>query len=204
MLSFSLDTNCVIALEETRANPASHRATEAKAVQALLNAHAAGIANVAVVAISASERQRDGGNLENFSIFQQRLNILGLENLDLLHPMMYFDVTFWDASLWPDDSMEAFERVIHEILFPNDPFLWVDYCISNGLDSSSGTPDIKWKNLKCDVQAFWSHAWRKRDVFVTSDRDFLAESKKRRLIELAGGRIETPESAAILSGVPKK
>ena len=203
MLSFSLDTNCIISLEETRANPASQRASKAKAVEALLNAHVAGTAHVAVVAISASERQRDGGRLENFSTFQQRLNTLGLGHLDLLHPMMYFDVTFWDASLWSDDSMQAFERAIHEILFPNDPFLWIDYCATNGLDPSSGTPDTKWKNLKCDVQAFWSHAWRKRDVFVTSDKDFLAESKKRKLMELAGGRIETPESAAILAGVPK-
>lgn len=201
MPTLSLDTNCVISLDEVRADAASHRAAEAMAVGALLNAHAAGTASVAVVAISASERQRDNGHLEKFSIFQQRLGALGLAHLELLHPMLYFDVTFWDASLWSDDSMQSLERAIHEILFPNIPFLWSDYCTANGLDPGSETPDRKWKNAKCDVQAFWSHAWRKRDVFVTSDSNFHAGSKKQRLIALTGGRIETPASAASLLGV---
>lgn len=201
MLSLSLDTNCVIALDEVRVNPMSHRVAEARAVEALVNAHVAGKANVAVIAISASERQKDNGHLENFSMFQERLASIGLAHLELLHPMAYFDVTFWDASLWCDETMQTLERAIHEILFPGIPFLWADYCAANGLDSSSETPDRKWKNAKCDVQAFWSHAWRKRDVFVTSDGNFHAESKKHRLIEIAGGDIETPASAASLMGV---
>lgn len=201
MLSFTLDTNCVLALDEARTDAASHRVAEARAVEALVNAHGAGTASVGVVAISASERQRDNGRLENFSVFQQRLASLGLAHLDLLHLMLYFDVTFWDASLWSDDEMQTLECAIHEILFPNIPFLWSDYCAVNGLDPVPETPDRKWRNAKCDVQAFWSHAWRKRDVFVTSDGNFHAESKKQRLLVLAGGHIETPASAASLLDV---
>lgn len=198
MLSFTLDTNCVLALDDAYANAASHRVDEARAVEALVIAHVMGISNVGVVAISASERQRDYGYLETFSVFQQRLASLGLAHLDLLEPMLYYDITFWDASLWSDDKMETLERSIHEILFPNIPFLWTDYCTAIGIDPSPETRDQKWRNAKCDVQAFWSHAWRNRDVFVTSDRNFHAESKKKRLLALVGGRIETPESAALL------
>lgn len=107
---------------------------------------------------------------------------------------------FVGASLWSNEEMQALERSIHEILFPNIPFLWSDYCAEKGLDSTANTPDRKWKNAKCDVQAFWSHAWRKRDVFVTSDDNFHTELKKPLLIALAGGHIETPESAVALAG----
>jgi len=200
MLSLSLDTNCVIALDEVRNNPMSHRSAEARAVRVLVDAHTDRKADVALVAISASERQKDNAPLGNFSIFQERLASLGLAHLKLLHPMLYFDVTFWDASLWFDEEMQALERSIHEILFPNIPFLWPDYCAVNGLDLTAEMPDRKWKNAKCDVQAFWSHAWRKRAVFVTSDDNFHKELKKPQLIALAGGHIETPSSAAALVG----
>jgi hypothetical protein len=201
MLSLSLDTNCIIALDEVRHDPTSHRAAEARAVRALVSAHTVRKADVALVAISASERQKDNGHLENFSTFQERLTSLELGHLELLHPMLYFDVTFWDASLWSDEKMQALERSIQAILFPNIPFLWSDYCAAKGLDPAAGTADRKWKNAKCDVQAFWSHAWRKRDVFVTSDDNFLKDLKKPQLIALAGGHIETPASAAALVGV---
>ncbi len=201
MLSLSLDTNCVIALDEVRTDPTSNRAAEAKTVRSLVNANAERKADVALVAISASERQKDNGRLENLSTFKERLVSLSLGHLELLHPMLYFDVTFWDASLWSNEEMQVLERSIHEILFPNIPLLWSDYCIANGLDSTVETRDRKWKNAKCDVQAFWSHAWHKRDVFVTSDDNFHKELKKPKLIALAGGHIETPASAAALVGV---
>jgi hypothetical protein len=110
--------------------------------------------------------------------------------------MAYFDVTFWDASVWSSEDMQTLERSIHEILFPGFPLLWSDYCAASGLDLNTEKPDRKWKNAKCDVQAFWSHAWRKRDIFVTSDGNFHTESKKGKLIALCGGRIETPASTA--------
>lgn len=94
MLSLSLDTNCVIALDEVRNDSTSHRATESRAVRSLVDAHTDRNADVALVAISASERQKDNGHLENFSTFQARVASLGLGHLELLHPMLYFDVTF--------------------------------------------------------------------------------------------------------------
>ncbi|MGH8246730.1 MAG: hypothetical protein ACREUU_09890 [Gammaproteobacteria bacterium] len=189
-LAFTLDTNCIIAVDESR--------SEAAFIRELVQAHKAGVAAVGLVAISASERQQAGGHIENFSEFKERVAKLGLGDLDLLEPMLYWDVTFWDFCLWCDEPMEELERGIHEVLFPGIPFLWVDYCAANGLDPKADHPDRKWRNAKCDVQAFWSHAYRKRDVFVTSDRNFHTNSRKSSLIALAGGRIETPESAVTL------
>jgi hypothetical protein len=78
------------------------------------------------------------------------------------------------------------------------PFKWSDFCDDRGVDPNSGTIDRKWLNAKCDVQAFWSHMHHEREVFVTSDQNFHAETKKRELLALAGGRIEYPIGAAAL------
>ena len=191
MLTFTLDTNCIIAVDEAR--------PEASAVKALAAAHDEGTVSVALVAISASERQKDGSTLETFDGFKQRTSQLGLGGLALLKPMMYWDLTFWDFGLWSDDSMESLERSIHEVLFPNIPFLWKDYCAALEIDPATTKPDRKWKNAKCDVQAFWSHASNKRDVFVTTDSNFHAETKKHKLLSIAGGRIELPAAAVKLA-----
>ena len=190
MLTFTLDTNCIIAVDEER--------SEASSVRILAAAHRNGHASVGVVAISASERQKDDVDLESFTTFKERLSRLGLGEMHLLEPMMYWGVTFWDFGLWSDDEMEALKRQIHEILFPNVEFLWADYCAAHGVDAESERPNKKWLNAKCDVQAIWSHAFRKRDIFVTSDRNFYVEKKNTRLLSLIGGRIELPAAAALL------
>ena len=98
MLSFTLDTNCILALDDVRNDPTSQRTAEADSIRLLAAAHSAGKASVGVVAISASERQRHDSHFENFSVFEQRLSALGIGHLELLHPILYYDVTFWDAA----------------------------------------------------------------------------------------------------------
>nr|MBA3968078.1 hypothetical protein [Nitrospirales bacterium] len=172
-------------------------------VRALADAHASGIADVRLVAISASERQKLGDQLETFSEFQERMASLGLGHLPLLFPMMYWDVTYWDECLWADEQMELLERKLHGVLFPGIPHLWQDYCRERGIEPELTTLDRKWKNAKCDVLAIWSHAFRKRQVFVTTDRNFHKATKKSKLIGLGAGRIETPASAVSLLQVNK-
>ncbi|HEX7645300.1 MAG TPA: hypothetical protein VF450_12455 [Noviherbaspirillum sp.] len=192
LLTFSLDSNCIYAVEESR--------PDAVFVKELLHAHAAGKASVALVAISGSERQRGGGHLESFDEFKARVNALGFGGLELLMPKAYLGITYWNNAEWSDPG-DTLERSIHEIVFPGIPFQWEDYCREKGLDpvaDFNSDAARKWKNAKCDVLALWSHAIRGRDVFVTRDTDFLAETKKRKLIALVGGHIETPESAVAL------
>ncbi len=188
MLTFTLDTNCIIALDEKR--------PEAAHLQSLIAAHDAGNADVGLVAISASERQKKGGPLEDFRHFEQRLASLGLDRLVLLPPMFYWDLGFWDQALWADDEKEALELKIHSVLFPNIDFLWSVFCQARGVDQNSH--EARWRNAKCDVQALWTHIHHHRDVFVTSDMNFHHAGKKPQLIQLGAGRIESPQTAISL------
>src|SRR5438128_64282 len=120
MLSFTLDTNCIIAIDESR--------SEAEAIKTLVGAHLAGQVRVALVAISASERQKDQGYIKNYSMFLERLRSLGLGDVETLKPTAYWDVTFFDYSLPTGPEMTNLERSIHEILFPTMEFRWKDYC----------------------------------------------------------------------------
>jgi hypothetical protein len=112
--------------------------------------------------------------------------------------MFYFDISFWDHCLWSDDLMITLERQIHAILFPNVEFSWQDYCRTNDIDPIPNSPSGKWRNCKCDVQAMWSHIHAKRDVFVTSDKNFHRPEKKAALIALGAKRIEYPDEAVRL------
>ena len=190
--TFTLDTNCIIAVDEGR--------PEAGDVLKLVRADAKGLASVALVAISASEKQRGGGTLESFAQFKERLDLLGLGSLELLMPMLYWDVGFWDYGLWCNDEMAALEAKIHAILFSGIAINHSEYCEQNDLDPATTPMQSKWRNAKCDVQAFWSHVHHKRDVFVTSDKNFLAESKLPSLEALSGARLLTPPQAVALLG----
>lgn len=190
MHTFTLDTNCVIAVDDGR--------PEASAVRTLADAHAAGRARVAVVAISASEKQRDSGYIRNFAEFQQRLGALGLGHLEILMPLWYLDITYLDWCVISGPDLELLEKKIHEVLFPNVEFHWKDYCLARGLDPAKQFLVPGWRNPKCDVLALWSHIFQKRDVFVTSDHNFHTSTKKPRLIALGANRIEYPDTAVSL------
>jgi hypothetical protein len=191
MPSFTLDTNCIIALERNELST--------PAIRTLVDAHERGLASVAVVAISASERQKGGEQLRSFDEFRQRLCALGLGALEILRPIFYWDLAFWDWAVWapePEGGMLTLEQKIHEALFPTTSFLWSDFCAANGLDPASALPNSKWRNHKCDVLAIWSHISNARDVFVTHDSDF--HKGGAALVSLGAGRIEIAETAVTL------
>lgn len=190
MRTFTLDTNCIVAIDEDR--------PEAKAIRALIDAQRLGKANVAVVAISASEKQQGGGYIQNFRDFQERLASLDLAHLEILKPMLYWGITFWDWSCFSSPDEIALEKKIHAALFPNMEFAWKDYCCANSLDLATSNPTGKWRNCKCDVQAVWSHIQNRRNVFVTSDSNFHVPEKKRCLIALGARCVESPEGAVRL------
>jgi hypothetical protein len=188
--SFTLDTNCLIAIDEGR--------PEAGAIRTLAHAHSLGKADVA--AISASEKQKSGHYIKNFTEFRDRLASLGPNHLRIIRPMAYFDISFWDYCLLSDDLMIALERQIHVSLFPNVEFSWQDYCRTNGIDPIPMSPNGKWRNCKCDVQAVWSHIQARRDVFVMNDGNLHSAGKKAALITLGAKQIEYPEQAVL--GLP--
>lgn len=188
MPTFTLDTNCFIAIE--------NHEIDAPFIRTLVDAHAAGTANVAVVAISASEQQR-GDNYSNFDVFRRRLAAIDLTGVEILRPILYFDLTFLDWSLYSSPESEAQERRIHDVLFPRFEFDWQDYCRNHGLARNT-LPNHDWRNHKCDVQALWSHIHYGREIFVTSDGNFHSAAKKAALIALGANRIEHPCDAVTI------
>ena len=185
--TFTLDTNCVIAVADAR--------PEAQAVLSLARAHELETASVALVAISASERQQDGTTLTSFTQFKQRLVCLGLGQLEMLKPLAYFGIGYIDWCLFSGEESIAVEQRIHDALFPNIPFRWSDYCTLKGIAPDSPSVGTSWRNAKCDVQAYWSHIHHKREVFVTSDGNFHKETKKASLLGQFGGAIVAPAQA---------
>ena len=195
MLSFTLDTNCIVAIDESRA--------EAAAVRRLADAHANGTADVAIAASSASERQQDQSYLRTFVPFQQRLEKLGLTHLPLIHPLLYANIGFWEYTEWGTPAGGELERQIHCILFPSHPYDYTDLPEAEraqAADDPNHPADSvrKWRNRMCDVQALWTHIHQNRDVFVTADNNFHARAKGAALRMIGAGRIETPEAAAAL------
>lgn len=189
MITFTLDTNCIIDLAEKR--PA------ARHISALAKAHATRNADVALVAVSASERQRNDIYLSSYTDFERRVTDLGLAHLLILQPIAYSDIGFWGRGLWADEVMVDRERAIHNALFPHIPFSWPDFADSVGVSPDTiNIPEAKrWRNAFCDRQMYWAHDHQSRDVFVTSDENF------RNLIGLAdfpNARVLPPDKAAKL------
>jgi hypothetical protein len=190
MWTFTLDSNCIISIDEGGA--------DAALVRRLTDAHAAGKAQVAVVAISAAEKQRAGSYLDNLDSFRDRLATLGLARLEFLKPMAYFDISFPNWCIEADDAAAALEKQIHDILFPHSEFTWQDYADANDLDPDSLSPPGDWRSRKCAVQELWAHIHSKRDVFVTADDEFHKPAKKAALLALGAGQIEKPAQAVSL------
>lgn len=190
MLKFTIDTNCIIDVAEGRPNAAS--------VIALADAHRDGKADVAVVAVSASERQQGDRYLDSYNEFRDRLRSVGLDRLTEIKGLAYFGISYWDHALWSGNELEAREQAIHEILFPGIPFRWMDFATGKGLDPKTdikSTDAKKWRNAFCDRQMYWSHDHHKRDVFVSGDGNY------RKLLTasiFAGTRIMTPAEAVAL------
>jgi hypothetical protein len=187
-MRFTLDTNCIIDVEENRPS--------AQYVIDLVNLHGQNGITVAVSAIGASERQRVGGYSQSFSDFQTKLNTVGLGNLELLPPIGYFGITFFNYCVYGGGN-ETLENDIHNALFPSIEFNVAEYAINRGLPAN--TSDHKWRNAKCDVLALWCHVKNQGDVFVTSDDNFHASTKQAKLISLGVGQIALPEDAIKLA-----
>ena len=189
-LKFTLDTNCIIDVDEDRPS--------AEYIKQIVDAHQKNLTDVAVPYIGASERQKNHGYHATSTDFDLRLARLGLDHLKVLQPMAYFDVTFLDGSLLSDGPMIALERQVHSILFSHIEFDYQNYCKKKGIDELP--VDSKWRNVKCDVQAMWCHLHYTRNIFITSDQNF--HRKAAQLSAIGAGRILFPETAAKLLGAP--
>lgn len=185
-MNVTLDTNCLIDIEEDREN--------AIYLRQLIKWHRDKI-NLRVVGVSASERQPNGRIAKTFKEFKQKLRNISLGDIEILKPIACFSIGFWDWCIYADDTMAEFEKQIHHILFPDIEFSYKDYCLKKQINPLETKVDWKWLNAKCDVQVLWSHIHYGGGIFVTSDNNFHKESKKPLLISLGVGDIQTPKEA---------
>lgn len=179
-MRIAIDTNVLIDLEQD--------AERSRVLCTLVSSQPPPGVSICVPAIIASERGRGGVLIDHFDQFQSRLDALGLGGVELLHPMLYLDVSFLDQALLCDRTMGTLERKIHDVLFPELEFEYSKYCADLGIDPTAKPTARRWRNAKCDVQIAWSHVWHKTDMLVSSDSNFHKPTKKAELEKLADGR----------------
>jgi hypothetical protein len=168
-----LDTNCIIDLEQER--------VAAEDVRSLIGAWQNGRVELAVVAISASEKGSSSEIYGNYHNFQERLAKVGLIGVEELLPPCYGDICFWDKCIWSGEEIEKVINSLWNILFPGFNYKIVSQ---------------NWLNKLCDVLVAWACVNYKWQNLVTRDKIF--HRNKEILHGLGIERILLPIEAANL------
>jgi len=153
-LKLALDTNCIIDLEENR--------PDAPHIRTLIGAWKDGRAELAVVAVTASENQLGGIAGRNYSAFEARLSNVGLSGVSHLLPLAIWEVFYWDHALWSSDEMEKLASRIRSILFPG-----ISIAPPATIENNS-----VWRNKICDVLIAWSCIPPQVDMSRDSRQEF--------------------------------
>jgi len=132
-MKVTLDTNCIIDLEENTST--------APFLRQLISLHDANKIILRTVAISASERKKGGTYAENFSEFKQKVAAAGLGHVKILPTLAYVGMCYVDWCYPVGEETLLFEQKIHEVLFPNIEFYYSDYCTRLGIDPASDIID---------------------------------------------------------------
>ncbi len=188
-MKFTIDTSCIIELEENRPH--------AVALRELIALSRSGAISLAIPGISASERQHNQSYSNSFNMFLAKLSGVGLSDVEILKPLAYMDICFFDQCILAGEETLALEREIHQVLFPRIEFRWKDYEAHSRIDHD--TAYRRWRNAKCDTLSIWSHIYYKCKIFVTHDKNFHNPEKKTKLIDLGAGHIEYAAGALALA-----
>jgi len=190
MIKITLDNNVIVDIENK-----SHVADYEK----LLRLHIERKIVLRIPAITASERKPDGTYNSNFNEFKKRIYAIGLSDAEILKPIMYWGISYWDYCLWGGGDLSALDASIHKILFPKIEMDFPNYCKKRGLDEGNTDAWKKWVNAKCDVLSMWCHIYYKGDIFVTRDRNFHKATKKPLLIGLGAKEILKPDEVFVFA-----
>ena len=199
-MKITLDHNLLIDLETTQAANDE--------LQQLVAFHDSGQITIRVVGIGASERLKDKTYALTFSTFQDRVRRLSQREFEILKPLGYWNITYWDWCIWGGEGTpeSELERKIHTVLFPEIEFKWQDFARANGVDHDQAVQSQsrewqKWRNRKCDVLAMWCHIYYAGDAFITTDDHFHQATKKPALISLGAKSILYPtEVVSMIAG----
>lgn len=184
-MKLTFDFNCIISIEN-KENTASHLIN-------LIELHNNGKISIYVPAISANEKITSGNYANNISGFKKRLMKLSKRPIEILAPMLYLGISFFDYSIFGNNEMENLDKEIHNTLFPNIPYYWADFVKLEG--GNLNQLDPKWMNPRCDSISMWCHINYGNDIFVSNDNNFFKKVKYHKLIKLGAKEILKPIDA---------
>ena len=170
MIKVTLDTNCIIDLEEKR--------DSFEYLRKLVDLNNKKIISVGIPTISASEKQKGNSYANNYTSFEEKLENVGLQKCEPLKSMLVWGIGYWGKAIWVDKEDDLYNK-IQSILFPSIQYV----------DKAKNYKKYKkWVNQEIDIIMMWTHIYYKRDIFITRDTNFLKE-KKEKLLELGANKI---------------
>lgn len=133
-----------------------------------------------VVNIGASEMRERGVVPDRYDLFEKFLEDISLSNLKKINPVGVYDVTFWDHCVYAGEQDMELLKNIELVLFPNK------------LEQNTENKR-KQLNRLCDIHSMWCHISSDNDIFLTSDKNFMKQTKRHKLINLGAKDIKSPE-----------
>ncbi len=193
-MKITLDTNCLIDLEKNEC--------AVNDLQNLILQHDSERITIAIPGIGASERMKEGTYASTFSDFKARVQKYSNRPFEILKPLAYREITYYDWCIRITSDMVQLEEKLHNILFPNRKFEWREQAEAYNIDPNEAQQNEhreykKWVNCKCDTLGLWCHIHYEGDIFVTRDGNFHKETKKLHLEELGAKRILIPSDVNI-------
>lgn len=170
-MRLTLDSDCLTDLE--------NRTGQAAAIWELIALHRAGQIQLFVSAISPAEDRRGKAAAENDHELEDRLKALGINDLPSVLPTGRNEMSFWGAAVYADDNdrlAEKIRSVVHSTV--------------DTLFLTSRT-----RKVLNDVEGLAAHIRSGHDIFVTSNKQFLKDSRRQPLLALGARDILTPEDA---------
>lgn len=159
----------------------------------IISYHNNGKIKICIASITSAELTKSRLPADNYEIFTKRLRTLGIIDPKILVSVPNFGMGYWGAqSQYSDTEAHSLIKKIHEIMWPDTPYSHDEYReLSSGRTYINGIAK-KWRSKQMDVLTIFSHMRNSCDIFVSTDKVFLGEEKKRKLEQLGARQIMPP------------
>ena len=87
----------------------------------------------------------------NFDKFRKRIGAVGLQDVEILNPICYFDMSYFDYCVLGGGKLTELEEAIQKTLHPKYEMTYSDYCQKYDYQFGDSGKWEKWVNAKCDV-----------------------------------------------------
>jgi hypothetical protein len=180
-----VDTNIIVDLEKNRIHK--------DLILTLLKKHQKYTYFYVPCIIASEKKVNINGNftfISNFNEFKDYMTQFKFNNYELLKPPLISDVSFYDYSVFINDTDYSNLQNIFKLLFPNTEFSHNEYCKNKNLPLS--TLNLDWKNKLIDSIILWSCVYYNKSMLLTRDSNFL--NKKKEIKDIYNINVLSPES----------